>query len=598
MNAAPQNTGTSPLILQLLLRKGLLEPGHQEIIREAQQKEKLSLEEILIRKGLCDEQSIAAAYSEHFLIPPFIPEQGGRPDPQLSRLLPEKLCRDHLIAPVVVREKTLDVAFFTPNELHLIDELQLLSGLSVRPLIAPLSAVEGLLGTYFDDSAWPGSDGPNSASFEELDEIEELGEPAERTDEELIHLDQPPPPGRDGRIIRYVNQVFEQALRVGASDIHIEPFEDRWRVRLRIDGNLNEIAPAPQSLFTAIVSRIKVLAKMDIAEKRLPQDGAVAMKTGERRVDMRANTVPTVHGEKVVLRILDRSAVPLRLSDLGLDERQSSDLTKAIQMPHGLALVTGPTGSGKSTTLYACLNLLNKPDDNICTVEDPVEYKFMGINQVQVKTQVGLTFANALRSFLRQDPDIIMVGEVRDAETAQICLRAALTGHFVLSTLHTNDALAAIDRLQDMAVEPFLLASTLRALVAQRLIRRLCPRCRSESQCDPETARRHGLRAGETLYRPAGCPDCRNAGYRGRVGIFEVIRITDEMADLIQRRASLPELRQAATQQGMKLLATSAFEKVRSGITSLEEALSVSTGPSSESWDTVLDSLEEALATQ
>src|SRR3972149_2075281 len=231
--------------------------------------------------------------------------------------------------------------------------------------------------------------------------------------------------------------------------------------------NPHETAPPPQTLFTAIVSRIKVLSKMDIAEKRMPQDGAIALKTGDKRVDMRVNTVPTVHGEKVVLRLLYRSAIPIELSGLGLDQRQSADLTEAIQMPHGLMLVTGPTGSGKSTTLYACLNLLNRPEENICTVEDPVEYKFTGINQIQVKSQVGLTFANALRSFLRQDPDIIMVGEVRDAETAQICLRAALTGHLVLSTLHTNDALAAVDRLQDMDIEPFLLAFPLRALGAQ-----------------------------------------------------------------------------------------------------------------------------------
>jgi len=314
---------------------------------------------------------------------------------------------------------------------------------------------------------------------------------------------------------------------------------------------------------------------MDIAEKRVPQDGAIALKSGERRVDVRVSTVPTIYGEKVVLRVLDRSAIPLQLSDLGLDAHQAKDLAESVQMPHGLMLVTGPTGSGKSTTLYTCLNLLNKPHKNICTVEDPVEYKFMGINQIQVRSQAGLTFAGALRSFLRQDPDIIMVGEVRDAETAQICLRAALTGHLVLSTLHTNDALAAVNRLQDMSIEPFLLASTLRALVAQRLIRRLCEHCRVPYECDPETARRLDLEVGETLYRPGGCRECRDTGYRRRVGIFEVIRITGRMAELIQTRTSLPELRRAAAEQGMKLLRQNALEKVRQGITSLEEALAI-----------------------
>lgn len=587
-----------PLIVRLLVDKGRLKQKDLETIREAQLKENLPLEEILVRRHLASEREIAAAYSEYYLIPLFEPaEDGIRVDPQLAEQLPEKLCRDHLIAPVAAHADTLDVVFFTPNELYIVDELQLLTGLTVCPLVAPLSVVEAILGTVYDDSAWPGDDGRDgSADIEGMVETEEEEEEGDEADEEVIHLDQPPPPGRDGRIIRYVNHVLEQAVRGGASDIHIEPFEGRCKVRLRVDGSLNEVTPPPQTLFAAIVSRIKVLAKMDIAEKRMPQDGAIAMKTGDRRVDVRVSTVPTVYGEKVVLRILDKSAIPLQLSDLGLDQRQSNDLIESIEMPHGLMLVTGPTGSGKSTTLYACLSLLNKPDKNICTVEDPVEYKFTGINQIQVKSQVGLTFASALRSFLRQDPDIMMVGEVRDGETAEICLRAALTGHFVLSTLHTNDALAAINRLVEMDIEPFLLASTLRVLVAQRLIRRLCQKCRQPYDCNPETAGRYGLQAGSTLYRPGACKECRETGYRGRVGIFEVIRITTEMANLIQTRASLPELRQAATKLGMKLLRDSALEKARQGTTSLEEALSVTTDPGTQSWETVLDSLRNALS--
>jgi type IV pilus assembly protein PilB len=590
-------SSTLPLIVQILLREGRLGQEDLETIREVQSKENLSVEETLIKKGFASEADIATAYSEYFMVPLFdSDERRAGLDRHVTQRLSERLCRDHLIAPVAVHDDTLEVAFFTPNTLHIIDELQLLTGLTVHPVIAPLSTVEAILGRMYDQSGWPDKGAGDPASFEQVDDGDEDDATGPESGEEFVHLDQPPPPGRDGRIIRYVNQVFEQALRTRASDIHIEPFEDRCRVRLRVDGNLNEVTPPPMSLFTAIISRIKVLAKMDIAEKRLPQDGAIALKSGDKRVDMRVNTVPTVHGEKVVMRILDRSGIPLELSGLGLDERQSRDLADSIQMPHGLMLVTGPTGSGKSTTLYACLNLLNKPHKNICTVEDPVEYKFVGINQVQVKSQVGLTFANALRSFLRQDPDIIMVGEVRDAETAQICLRAALTGHFVLSTLHTNDALAAVDRLQDMGVEPFLLASTLRALVAQRLVRRLCPECRAPHDCDPETARRYALRVGERIHRPVGCQQCRGAGYRGRLGVFEVIRITGQIADKIQARAPLPELRSAATRQGMKLLSASAMEKVREGVTSLEEALSVTTGPSSESWETVLDSLQSALA--
>ncbi len=576
MNSATDTNSTLPLIVQLLLQKGLVGLDHLDTLREAQSKENLSLEEILIRKGLAGERDIAAAYSEYYLIPLFEPtEDRLQVDPQLIQQLSEKLCRDHLIAPVAVHDETLSVIFFTPNELYIVDELQLLTGLNVRPLIAPLSTVEMVLATLYEESAWPEADGRSATDFEEVVDDDEGEEDGEGDADEVVHLDQSPPPGRDGRIIRYVNQILEQAFRVGASDIHIEPFEDRCRVRLRIDGNLNEVAPPPRSLYVPIVSRVKVLAKLDIAEKRVPQDGAIALRSGEKRVDVRVSTVPTVYGEKVVLRVLDKSAIPLELTDLGLDQRQSQDLIEAIQMPHGLMLVTGPTGSGKSTTLYACLNRLNQPHKNICTVEDPVEYKFTGINQIQVKSQVGLTFASALRSFLRQDPDVLMVGEVRDAETAQICLRAALTGHFVLSTLHTNDALSAVNRLQDMDIEPFLLASTLRVLVAQRLIRRLCRKCCEAYECDPETAGRYALQAGETLYRPVGCKDCRDTGYRGRVGIFEVIRTSGQIADLIQRKTPLAELRRAAIDQGMKLLGTSALEKVCLGVTSLEEALSI-----------------------
>jgi type IV pilus assembly protein PilB len=339
---------------------------------------------------------------------------------------------------------------------------------------------------------------------------------------------------------------------------------------------LHELAPPSRALFLPIVSRFKILAKMDIAEKRVPQDGAIALKSGEKRIDLRVSTVPTVHGEKMVMRILDKGTIPIQLTGLGFDERQSTDLIASIQMPHGLMLVTGPTGSGKTTTLYACLNYLNAPDTNICTVEDPVEYKFKGINQVQVKAQVGLTFAGALRAFLRQDPDIIMVGEVRDQETAQICLRAALTGHFVLSTMHTNDSLSAVSRLQDMGIEPFLLAPTLRVLQAQRLIRRLCKECKVPYECDPETAKIHAFEVGQPLFRPKGCEACRGTGYRGRIGVFEVVRITPRMGELIQARAPLAELRQAARDEGMKMLADSAVEKVRQGITSLEEAITAS----------------------
>ncbi len=558
-----------PLLVKLLLQKEILTPEQIESLNEARTKLPGPLESILVANGLVMGQHIAEVYADYLMLPLFdmAPETF---DPRLAGLLPEKLCREHYMVPVEINEDMLDVAFATYEDMLMVDELQLLTGMSIRPMIAPLTVVEKSL-----DTLYRGSRTKFVGGYSGEDDMEEDDEGVDDSNEEILDIDVPPPAGPDGRIVRMVNQILEQALRSGASDIHIEPFEDSCAIRIRVDGSLRELVPPPRSQFVSIVSRFKILAKMDIAEKRVPQDGAIALKTGDKRIDLRVNTVPTVYGEKMVMRILDKGAIPIELTGLGFDERQSKDLVESIQMPHGLMLVTGPTGSGKSTTLYACLNKLNEPDTNICTVEDPVEYKFKGINQVQVKTQVGLTFASALRAFLRQDPDVIMVGEVRDPETAGICLRTALTGHFVLSTIHTNDSLAAVNRLVDMGIEPFLLASTLRVLEAQRLIRRLCPECKEPFDCDAETAKSVGIEAGVKLYRPKGCEYCRGAGYRGRVGVFEVVRITARMASLIQSRATLPEMRVAAREEGMKLLIDSGMDKVKSGLTSLEEVLTV-----------------------
>ena len=567
-------TGDHALILRVLQARGLLDPAKAEAFRDAQARDDDVPERLLVRAGIATDVEIARAYADHLALAVFEPHDEDRPDLDLGRLLPEKLCRDQLIVPVASDDESVELAFATPSALLVVDEVQLLTGLHVRLRVAALSVVEAWLDRLFahGSAAFVGGSAGNE-EFEQVDEGEE-DDDSDAADE-ILHLDQPPPPGRNGRIIRMVNQILESAIRAGASDIHIEPFEDACKIRLRVDGHLQEIAPPSKAQFIKIISRFKILAKMDIAEKRVPQDGAIAMRSGERRIDLRVNTVPTVFGEKMVMRLLDKAAIPLQLTNLGLDQRQSNDLIESIHMPHGLMLVTGPTGSGKSTTLYSCLNLLNEPKTNICTVEDPVEYKFKGMNQVQVKSQVGLTFASALRAFLRQDPDIIMVGEVRDQETAQICLRAALTGHFVLSTIHTNDSLSSVNRLIDMGIEPFLLASTLRVLEAQRLVRRLCKVCKEAFACDPENATRYGLELGSTLYRARGCDACRGTGYRGRLGIFEVIRITPLMAKLVQSRTSLPEMREAAISEGMKLLVHSAVDKAREGHTSLEAALSV-----------------------
>ncbi len=545
-------TNTQPLLIQLLLEKEILTPDQIEHLGEERAKDHGPLEGLLVKKGLVLDQHIAEVYADYLMVPLFdiAPDEM---DPQLAGVLPEKLCRNHHFVPVEIRDDTLDVAFSTFEDMLMTDELQLLTGMNIRPMMAPMSVVEKATETLFLATRTKFISRMNDfANDDEEDDDEEPDE--EQGDENVLAIDVPAPAGPDGRVIRMVNQVLQDALRMGASDIHLEPFEDSCAIRLRVDGELRALTPPTKAQFIPIVSRFKILAKMDIAEKRIPQDGAIALRDGVKRVDLRVSTVPTVYGEKMVMRILDKGAIPIELTGLGFDERQSKDLIESIQMPHGLMLVTGPTGSGKSTTLYACLNLLNEPDTNICTVEDPVEYKFKGINQVQVKTQVGLTFAGALRAFLRQDPDVIMVGEVRDQETAGICLRAALTGHFVLSTIHTNDSLSAVNRLTDMGIEPFLLASTLRVLEAQRLIRRLCRECREPYECNPETAKLHGLEPGQQLYRPKGCDHCRGSGYKGRIGVFEVVRITPRMAALIQSRTPLPELLRRRSRTGNEIV--------------------------------------------
>lgn len=573
-------------IVQLLLEKELLTPEQVESLRDIQAGDDRRIELLLVESGLVTGDDVAQAYAEYLEVPVFPPPADlTKVDRTLASLLPEKLCRDQMIVPVGVNDGVIEVAFISPHELLIVDEIEFLTAKTVQPMMAAYATVEGLIECLYctNKSYRPKKKKPiakakgDAGKLAKRDGIEDDLDDPDRgpNDDERLNLDDPLPVGPDSRVIQLANEILEQALNRGASDIHIEPYEETCKVRIRVDGVLQELTPPPRSLYLPIVSRFKILAKMDIAEKRVPQDGAIGLRTADKRVDLRVNTIPTVWGEKIVMRILDKGAIPVQLTGLGFDERQSTDLIESIDSPHGLMLVTGPTGSGKSTTLYACLNYRNHPDTNICTVEDPVEYKFDGMNQVQVKTQVGLTFANVLRAFLRQDPDVIMVGEVRDQETAQICLRAALTGHFVLSTIHTNDSLSAVSRLQDMGIEPFLLAATLRVLEAQRLIRRLCTECKEPYSCDPEIARTYGFDVGHELFRAKGCDSCRGTGYRGRVGVFEVVRITRNLSDLIQRRTPLMELREAARAEGMKMLAESALDKVRQGITSLEESLAI-----------------------
>ncbi len=563
------NPSTEPRIIACLSQLGRISPESLNAARaEISRRSDVAPERALIGAKIVTEEEVARSYADLLRLPMIDPTIDPPPlELNLDQFVSEGVCSSHSFVPWRRDEDVLEVAFASIEHFDQIGLLRFSSGHMIRPIVATYSTIDKRIDALFNSGSEIVS-GPRGFGGDEDGDSTEV-------DSDILDLEAPPPQDKGGRIVRMANQILEQALKTGASDIHLEPFEESCKIRLRIDGVLHELPSPSKSVYTMVIARFKILAKMDIAEKRIPQDGAIAVKAGERRIDLRVNTVPTVHGEKMVMRILDKGAIPLDLTKLGLDDRQVTDLVESIQMPHGLALVTGPTGSGKSTTLYSCLNLLNEPSTNICTVEDPVEYKFKGMNQIQVKSQVGLTFASSLRAFLRQDPDIIMVGEVRDQETAEICLRAALTGHFVLSTIHTNDALSAVNRLIDMGIEPFLLATSLRVLEAQRLARRLCKHCKQPVEIDDEVAKTSGMKPGEQIYQPNGCPRCRRVGFKGRVGVFEVIRITSHMSQLIQRRTPLPELRQAAREEGMKLLFDSAIDKVREGLTSLEVALSL-----------------------
>ena len=562
-------TTDQPLLIQLLLKRGVLKQEDLNGVREVISKSSGSVEEALISSNIITEADIMTVYGEELGIPLADQENRLVADKDLAEMIGESVCRENNFIPLSKQGDTIKVALANPTDLALFERIQLSTGLVVQPVMATFSAIDEVLGETFGTR-----DIVKEITSEGKGQIIEHSKGGDEEVEEIVDLDHPIPKGRDSQVVRLVNHILSSAVENGASDIHIEPFEKSVKVRFRIDGVLNEISPPPRPMYVPMISRLKILAKMDIAERRIPQDGAIALKIGVKRIDLRVNTVPTVFGEKMVMRILSKGAIPTDLTKLGFSRKQADDFKAAAESPHGLLLVTGPTGSGKSTTLYSVLNMINTPDVNIMTIEDPVEYKFEGMNQVHVRSQVGLTFAAALRAFLRQDPDIIMVGEVRDQETAQICLRAALTGHMVLSTLHTNDALAAINRLVDMGAERFLLASALRVVEAQRLVRRLCNRCKEKYQIDKETLQKWHLDPKKEYFRPKGCEDCRGGGYSGRVGLFEVIPILPKLRDMISEGSPLNELRTEARKEKIMLLLDAGLQKVQEGLTSLEEVLS------------------------
>jgi len=555
-------------LLNSLLRAGVIKEENLEAVERELRNTGGPLTAVLEKLGIATEQEVLDALSRHYMIPA-IDLLNYEIDESVVELIPADFARRHLIVPLRRRGRILTVAIANPGDLNILDDLKFITGYDIEPLLASDTAILKTLDRLL------GNEDVMSQILESLEEELEIVEEKEEEPDlsELTSLIEEAP------VVKLVNSIITEAVRKGASDIHIEPYEKFMRVRIRIDGVLHEFMPIPQKLRRAVVSRIKVMAKLDIAERRLPQDGHIKMKLPGRTIDLRVSTLPTLFGEKVVMRILDKTNLTLDLNKLGFEPKPLEDFIYAITRPYGLILVTGPTGSGKTTTLYSAINMLNTPEVNILTAEDPVEYDFPGVNQVQVKEEIGLTFASALRSFLRQDPDIILVGEIRDHETASIAIKAALTGHLVLSTLHTNDAPSAVSRLIDMGIEPYLVAASLNLVVAQRLVRKICNYCKVPDNPSPEALKRLGISEkdleGVTLYRGEGCPKCNNTGYSGRDGIFEVLPISPELREMIIRNAPLHELRARAVEEGMITLREAAVLKLLRGITTVDEVIRV-----------------------
>ena len=493
-------------------------------------------------------------------------------DPEVVKMIPPDIARKFNVIPISKIGKTLIVAISDPNNIYVLDAIKFITRCSVQSVISPEKAIQKAIDTYYQDTG--GIDQILKGLKEEGLEVIEQSEEAP-TEQDLRSQVQDKP------LVKLVDSIIGDAIRRGCSDIHIETYEKRIRVRSRLDGNLQEMSPLPFKYRAAIVSRLKIMADLDISERRLPQDGRIKVKFGDRAVDLRVSVLPTIFGEKVVMRILDPGSVNVDLTKLGFPQHSLKEFEKTIRLPYGMILVTGPTGSGKTTTLYSALKQINTTDINIMTAEDPVEFNFEGINQVAVKSEIGLTFAASLRSFLRQDPDVIMVGEIRDTETAEIAVRAALTGHLVFSTLHTNDAPSTIDRLIDMDIPNYLVASCVRLIMAQRMVRKICSNCKHEVQIPPETLRMLGLPDSEIkdlkVYEGKGCSECNNTGYSGRTGIFEVMPMSPAIERMILSEASSAEIRQQAITEGMLTLRVAALEKLKQGITTVGEVLAVTT---------------------
>ncbi|MCD6379873.1 type IV-A pilus assembly ATPase PilB [bacterium] len=549
-------------IADQLLETSLITQDQLALAVKEQSKSGGSIGYNLVKTGALSENMLSEFLSQVYQVEA-IDLENIEAEEQSVELIPAEVATKFQVVPVKREGRTLTVAMANPDNIFAIDDIKFITGLEVRPVVATESAIKKAIDRFYDSA---------DSLAEVMRDMEEDFEIVEDEEEDLGLAEAQ---NENAPVVKLVNSLIADAVNKGASDIHIEPFEKTLRVRFRIDGILHEMMSPPYRMKGAITSRLKIMAELDIAEKRIPQDGRIKIRIGSKKIDLRVSTLPTIFGEKVVMRILDKSNLEVDLKKLGFHPESFEKFIKAIKSPYGMVLVTGPTGSGKTTTLYSALSMINEPVHNIMTAEDPVEYNLEGINQVNVHEEIGLTFAAALKAFLRQDPNIVMVGEIRDLETGSIAVKAALTGHLVLSTLHTNDAPSTINRMMDMGIEPFLVASSTNLILAQRLVRRLCNECKQKTEIHPELARELGVQdeAPFEIYQPTGCPKCNGTGYKGRAGIYEVMVVSSKIKEMILDRCSTAEIKQQAIKEGMVTLRGDGIDKVKQGITSVEEVL-------------------------
>ena len=567
--ANDSSSGSSGRLGELLVREKLITPLQLQGAVEQQRKSGGRLGHHLTKLGYVQENELTAFLSQQYGVPS-INLSDFDIDPEVLKLVPKEVVVRHQVIPVNRAGQNLIVAMADPSNIYAIDDVKFVTNLNIDVVVASEPAIAEAIEKYYT----------SNVSFEDVmldfaDEEEEFE--LDDVEEDLNVLDLEKSAG-DAPVVKLVNLILLDAIRKNASDIHVEPYEKQLRIRYRIDGVLYEVMKPPVKLKHAITSRLKIMSRLDIAERRLPQDGRIKMKLGRgKEMDFRVSVLPTMWGEKIVARLLDKSNLQLDMTRLGFEEKVLEDFKAALHKPYGMILITGPTGSGKTTTLYSALSELNKSTTNISTAEDPVEYNLFGINQVQMHDDIGLNFASALRSFLRQDPDIIMVGEIRDFETAEIAVKAALTGHLVLSTLHTNDAPSSVSRMLNMGIEPFLVASSVNLIGAQRLVRKLCQDCKTPVDIPDETLVEIGVPPENVedfqAMRGAGCRNCNNTGYKGRIAVYEIMIFNEEIREFVLNGASTMELKREAIRQGMKTLRMSALGKLEEGLTSLEEVV-------------------------